>query len=122
MLGRGVKLVGDVGNAAEVQTGAVVAEEEPVADGHERRALSAEGHVELAEVEYDGKARFSSYGVAVADLSGEVEVRLMEDGVAVRGDEIDWARVVAAEEVDSLPNIVAEFHVDEGIFIGRGVF
>ena len=98
--------VGDVGEAAEVETGVVLSEKEAVANGHEGGSLSAHGYVEVSEVEDHREAGFGSDGIAVAYLCGKSERGLMEDGVAVGGYGVARAGVFLTETVDHLAKVV----------------
>ena len=97
-----ISAIGDVGNAAEVEAGIVVREEEFVADGDEGCALAAEGDVEGAEIANHLNASGRGDGVGVADLGGEAEVGLVEDGVAMGGDGVDYHTLIGKEFIDYL--------------------
>ena len=116
-----VVVVGDVGEAAEVEAGVVVAEEDLVADGDEWGALSSEGDVEGAEIVNHREASLGSDGVAVAYLGSECEVGLVENGVTVGGYGVAGTGVFVAEAVDKAAEEVSEFDVGKGVFIGGGL-
>ena len=115
-------VVGDVGEAAEVETGVVLAKKEPVAYWHQGRSLSAHGHVEGAEIEHYGETRLGCNGVPVAYLCRHAQLGLVENGVAVGGHGIARPGVLLAETVDHLSEVVSQPHVDDSVFVGCGLF
>ena len=83
-----VLVVGNIGNAADVEANLIVAEKELVADGHKGRTLSAFADIFAAEVVDDGEIAGLGQLLTVADLQGVMLLRLVENGVSVRGYKI----------------------------------
>ena len=83
-----VAVEGDVAEAAEVQARFVAAEQQLVADGHQRGALSAHGHVGSAEVANGGDAGEGRDDGTAADLHRKAVVGLVENRLPVRRDEV----------------------------------
>lgn len=90
---------GEIGNAAKVERGDtfvffLVAPQQPVCIGNERRALAACGDVAGAEVGDDGESGAFGNDSGLADLkrtAGDVGGRgKVGDGVAVGGDEVGF--------------------------------
>ena len=95
---------GDVGDAAEIEhrdrARPMTAGKRPVIDRHQRRALPARRHVRGAEVINHRNVDLARQRRAVADLDGQPLPRSVQDGLAVKADDVDGAAVdpVGVEE------------------------
>ena len=83
-----VLVVGEVGDAADVEADLVVAEKQLVADGHQRCALSALANIFATKVVNDREATCFDQLLSIADLQGIMLLGAVEDSVPVRGYEI----------------------------------
>ncbi len=112
---------GYIGNAAKVEAGVILPKEHLVANGNQRRSLSAEGDIEIAETEHYRQAAGGRNGFAFANLSGETPVGLVENGVAVRGYGINMPGMALTETAHLLAEIMSELNVGKGILDGCGM-
>ena len=81
-------IIGDVGDAADVEADLIVAEKQFVANRNKRCALSALADIFATEVVDDGETTGLGQLLSVADLQGVMLLWTVKDGVAVRGDEV----------------------------------
>lgn len=101
-------VVGNIGDASQVNTIIVVAEKQLVADRHERCALPAQRNVEGAEVADYRQVGMRRQVGTVAQLQGDVLVGLVEDRMSVRSNKIGLYSVLLYELMNPLPHEAAE--------------
>jgi tyrosyl-tRNA synthetase len=92
---------GDVGDAADIEDGDGFLEtrgERGVEDRRERRPFAARRDVGRAEIGDDGETGLRCKERAVADLPGAALFRPVQDGVAVKADEVDGAEIMGVAQ------------------------